>query len=50
MKIERPWENFYCDECVHCVQNDMCSAYIFCLSYAYCPHIRECEKFKKESE
>ena len=50
MKIERPWENFYCDECVHCVQNDMCSVYIFCLSYAYCPHIRECEKFKKESE
>ena len=54
MKIEKPWEEFYCDECIHCVQDDMCSAYIFGMSYAYCPHIRECEKFEefieKESE
>lgn len=48
--IERPWENFYCEECVHCVQDDMCSAYIFGLSYAYCPQIRDCEKFTKEGK
>lgn len=47
MTIERPWENFYCEECIHCVQNDMCNAYIFGLGYAYCPHIRDCEKYER---
>lgn len=47
MKIERPWEEFYCDECIHLFLEDMCKAYIFGASYAYCPHIRECEKFKE---
>lgn len=50
MKIEKPWEEFYCGECIHCVQDDMCSAYIFGMSYAYCPHIRNCEKFEEFEE
>lgn len=45
MKIEKPWEEFYCDKCVHCFQDDMCSVYKLGTSFAYCPHIRDCEKF-----
>lgn len=45
MKIEKPWEEFYCDKCVHCFQEDMCGAYMIGTSYVYCPPIRNCEKF-----
>lgn len=50
MTIEKPWEEFYCGECIHCVQDDMCSAYRLGMSYAYCPHIRDCERYKEAKE
>lgn len=43
--IERPWENFYCDVCENRTEHDMCMVYKLGMSYAYCPHIRNCEKF-----
>lgn len=45
--IERPWEESYCDKCYYCFQEDMCSAYYLMISYAYCPQIRDCTKFKE---
>lgn len=50
MKIEKPWEEFACDKCIHCFQNDMCNAYMLGMSYAYCPQIRDCEKFKEDKK
>lgn len=46
--IEKPWEEFACDKCIHCFQEDMCSVYKLGMSYVYCPHIRNCEKFKEK--
>ena len=46
--IERPYENFYCDNCFHRVSGDFCLKYRLGLSYAYCPHIRNCEWFEEE--
>ena len=43
--IERPWEEGACEKCYYCFQEDMCSAYRLITSYAYCPHVRNCEKF-----
>lgn len=48
MKIERPWEEFFCEKCVYCFQEDMCKAYMIGTSYVYCPPIRNCEKFIEE--
>jgi hypothetical protein len=45
--IERPWEEFACDRCIHCFEENMCSAYKLITSYAYCPQIRNCNKFKE---
>ena len=45
MKIEKPWEEFYCEKCANCFQEDMCRAYMLDMSYAYCPQVRNCEKF-----
>ena len=47
MIIEKPWEEYVCDECYHRFQEDMCNAYMLGNSYAYCPQIRNCEKFKR---
>jgi hypothetical protein len=30
MKIEKPWEEFYCDKCVHCFQG-----FFFLLNYDF---------------
>jgi hypothetical protein len=48
--IERPYENFYCGKCTFCTSNDMCMSYKLGMSYAYCPRIVVCEKFKKREE
>lgn len=42
--IERPWSEF-CEKCIYCVHEDMCNAYRLGMSFAYCPQIRNCEKF-----
>lgn len=47
MIIEKPWEESACDECIHCKGEDMCSAYRIGMSFAYCPAIRNCEKFHR---
>ena len=49
MKIQKPWEEFFCDKCIHCFQEDMCNAYKYGTSFAYCPQIRGCEKFKEKT-
>lgn len=46
--IERPWEESACEKCTYCVLEDMCSAYRLGTSFVYCPHIRNCEKFKEK--
>lgn len=46
--IERPWEDFFCDKCIRHVTGDFCLAYKLGMSYAYCPHVRNCEKFKED--
>ena len=50
MKIKKPWEEFFCDKCTHCFQEDMCNAYMLGMSYLYCPQIRNCEKFKEKKQ
>ena len=50
MKIEKPWEECACDKCIHCFQEDMCNAYKLGTSCAYCPQIRDCEKFKEDEQ
>lgn len=45
MIIERPYEDGACDECVHRCDGDFCGVYNLGMSAAYCPHIRDCEKF-----
>ena len=46
--IERPWEDFYCDKCTHLAPKNMCLVYKLGMSYVYCPHVRNCEKFKED--
>ena len=48
MKIEKPWEECFCDKCIHNLEGDMCSAYVLGMSHVYCPQIRQCEKFKEK--
>lgn len=50
MIIERPWEESFCDKCVYCFQEDMCIAYRLGMSRAYCPQVRNCEKFVEKKE
>jgi hypothetical protein len=45
--IENPWQEFACDTCYHCIQDDMCNAYRYGMSYGYCPTIRDCERYKE---
>ena len=47
--ITNPW-SYYCNRCVHCVQDDMCSAYRLGMSWCYCPQIRNCTKFWEKSK
>ena len=49
MKIEKPWEECFCDKCIHCFEEDMCGVYMLGMSYAYCPQLRQCEKFKEKA-
>lgn len=49
MKIEKPWEECFCDKCIHCFDEDMCGAYMLGMSYAYCPQLRQCEKFRERT-
>ena len=46
--IERPWEDSFCEKCTHCFQEDMCNAYNFGMSYAFCPQVRECDRFENK--
>ena len=48
--IERPYENFYCDNCENRTYEDMCIHYRLGMGYGYCPHIRNCEMFKECEE
>jgi hypothetical protein len=48
--IKRPYENFYCDKCIFRTPDDMCMTYRLGMSYAYCPRIAACEKFKESDE
>ena len=50
MLVERPWEEDFCEKCTHCFEEDMCNAYKLGFSYAYCPQIRDCERFKDKYE
>ena len=36
----------YCDKCAYNFADDMCCAYKIIMSYAYCPQIKECDRFK----
>lgn len=45
MLIERPYEDGACEECAHRCDGDMCGVYTLGMSAAYCPHIRNCEKY-----
>ena len=48
--IKRPYENFYCDKFIYRTPNDMCMMYRLGMSYAYCPRIVACEKFKESEQ
>ena len=48
--IEIPWEAGYCDKCVCCFQENMCSAYKLGSSWWPCQRIRKCTKFKGKSK
>ena len=50
MKIEKPWEECFCETCIYCMQEDMCCAYKLGMSYAYCPQIRNCEKYNEKKQ
>ena len=50
MVVERPWEENFCEKCTHCFAEDICNAYRLGMSHAYCPQIRDCEKFKDKYE
>lgn len=47
MLIKNPWEELYCDRCIHCINEDMCGGYFYGMSNAYCPQIKYCGKFKE---
>lgn len=48
--IAKPWEELACDNCKHCVDDDMCTAYPLEFSLGYCPTIINCREHIKRPE